>query len=101
MIIVAGTARVSPGALERAQGAMQRVIAATRRESGCLFYSYGVDVTAPDTILILEYWKDTAALKSHFAEPHIAEWMKTIGEIGVLSQDIKVFEVAGERPLAV
>lgn len=99
MIIVSGTATVAPGALAKARGAMERVIAATRTEDGCLYYSYGIDVLNPDTIIILEYWRDGAALQAHFTQPHMAEWMQKLGEIGVLSQDIRAHEVASERKL--
>ncbi|MCB2096441.1 MAG: putative quinol monooxygenase [Parvularculaceae bacterium] len=99
MIIVSGTATVSPGALDKARGAMERVIAATRREEGCLYYSYGVDVMTPDTIVVLEYWESWAALEAHFTRPHMAEWVKTLGEIGVLSRDIKACEAGAVRQL--
>lgn len=99
MIIVSGTARVKPGALEAARAAMMKVIEATRREEGCLYYSYGLDVTAPDTIIILEYWKDWPALERHFTEPHLADWVKTLGEVGVLSRDIRACEAGKTRQL--
>lgn len=99
MIIVSGTATVAPGAIEKARGAMARVIAATRAEKGCLYYSYGLDVMKPDTIIILEYWESWAALEAHFTQPHMAEWIKTLGEIGVLSRDIRACEAVAERKL--
>ena len=95
MIIASGQATVKPGALAKAREAMQAVIAATRKEAGCLFYSYGEDVSAPDSIIILEYWTDWAALERHFTAPHMAAWMKTLGDIGVVSSDIRAAE-AGE-----
>lgn len=99
MIIVSGTATVSAGALAKAKDAMTKVIEATRREDGCLYYSYGVDVMTPDTIIILEYWKDWASLEKHFTEPHMAEWIKAIGAAGVISRDIKACEAGETRPL--
>jgi len=99
MVIVSGSAAVSPGAVDKARGAMERVIAATRKEAGCLYYSYGVDVMRADTIVILEYWEDWAALEKHSAQPHMAEWVKTLGEVGVLSRDIKACEAGPVRQL--
>lgn len=99
MIIVSGTATVKPGALEKARAAMLKVIEATRREDGCIFYTYGVDVTLPDRIVILEYWKDWAALEKHFVQPHMAEWIKAIGEAGVVSREIKAAETGATRDL--
>lgn len=95
MIIVSGHAKVKPGALAKARGAMLTAIEATRKEEGCLFYSYGEDVSAPDTILVLEYWKDWASLERHFTMPHMAEWIKTLGDVGVVSRDIRAV-AAGE-----
>ena len=99
MIIVSGKAQVKPGAIDAVRDAMERVINATRAEAGCIDYSYGVDVLDPNTIIILEYWENEAALQRHFTQPHMAEWMKTLGEAGVISQDIRAFEIAGERKL--
>ena len=76
MIIVSGTATVAPGALDKARGAMER-----------------------DTIVVLEYWERWAALEAHFTRPHIAEWVKTLGEIGVLSRGIKACEAGAVRQL--
>ncbi|HBS34111.1 MAG TPA: antibiotic biosynthesis monooxygenase [Parvularcula sp.] len=99
MIIVSGHAKLKPGALARARGAMLTAIEATRREEGCLFYSYREDVTAPDTIIILEYWKDWASLERHFTEPHMVEWVKALGEVGVVSRDIRAAEAGVTRTL--
>jgi quinol monooxygenase YgiN len=99
MIIVSGHATVKPGALDKARGAMLRAIEATRKEEGCLYYSYGEDVTSPDTIIILEYWTDWAWLERHFTMPHMAEWIKTLGEVGVVSRDIRAAETGETRPL--
>jgi quinol monooxygenase YgiN len=99
MIIVSGTATVKPGALQKAREAMLKAIAATRKEDGCLFYTYGADVVAPDTIVILEYWRDWAALERHFTQPHMAEWIKTLGEVGVVSRDIRACAAGETRQL--
>jgi quinol monooxygenase YgiN len=99
MIIVSGTATVKPGAIDKARGAMLRVIEATRKEKGCLYYSYGLDLTKADTIIVLEYWEDWPSLEKHFTQPHMAEWIKTLGEVGVLSRDVRAAEVGETRPL--
>ncbi len=99
MIIVCGTANVKPGAIAGAKEAMRAMIEASRREEGCLYYSYGADIFAPDTIIALEYWKDWAALDAHFKTPHMADWRKTLAEIGVIARDLKAFEAGETRSL--
>lgn len=99
MIVVCGTAKIRPGALASASSkeAMKAMIEASRREEGCLYYAYGADVLAPDTIIALEYWKDWAALDAHFKTPHMAVWRKFLGEIGVVERDLKGIEAKEVR----
>ncbi|MCK5748330.1 MAG: antibiotic biosynthesis monooxygenase, partial [Oricola sp.] len=83
MIIVSGKAKLAPGGLVAVQKEMQALIAATRKEPGCIDYSFGADVTEPDSILVLEYWESWEALDAHVAQPHMAAWFAKLGEIGV------------------
>lgn len=99
MIIVSGKAKLSPGGLEAVRQEMQALIAATRKEAGCLEYSFGADMMEPDTILVVEYWESWEALGAHVAEPHMARWFAKLGEVGVVSQSIRFIEAGEERNL--
>jgi quinol monooxygenase YgiN len=59
-------------------------------EDGCIEYGAAVDIEGanpafgPDTLVIVEKWRDLAALKAHGASPHMKaysastkEWMAT------------------------
>ena len=97
MIIVSGKAKLAPGGLDAVMDDMRALIEKTRAEPGCLDYSFGADVTEPDTIVVLEYWKSWDALDAHTAQPHMAEWFKKLGEVGVVSQSIRFVEAGEER----
>lgn len=99
MIIVSGKAKLSPGGLEKVEKEMRAVINATRQEAGCIEYSFGADVIEPDTILALEYWESWEALGAHVAQPHMAQWVAKLGEVGVVSQSIRFIEAGEERNL--
>lgn len=99
MIIVSGKAKLSPGGLEKVQNDMQALIAATRAEAGCVDYSFGADVTEPDTILVVEYWESWEALDAHVGQPHMTQWFAKLGEVGVVSQSIRFIEAGEERNL--
>lgn len=99
MIIVSGKAKVRSGAVDAVRDVMEKAILATRKEDGCLDYSYGQDVLDPDTIIVLEYWESAEALEAHFKQLHMAEWIGALGQAGVISQDIRAFDVASERQL--
>ncbi|PQA88584.1 putative quinol monooxygenase [Hyphococcus luteus] len=99
MIIVSGKAQLSPGGLAKVQKEMETVVTATRQEDGCIGYSFGADVMEPDTLIVLEYWKDWAALDAHVKQPHMGAWFAKLGEIGVVSQEIRFIEAGEERNL--
>ena len=49
-------------------GAQEKV----RAEDGCLQYDYLLSCEQPDTVVLLEKWRDAAALEAHQAQPHMA-----------------------------
>lgn len=97
MIIVSGKVKTQPGAVDKLRDAAAEVVNATRAEEGCIDYSFGVDALEPDVIIVLEYWESWDALQNHFTAPHMAKWMKTIGEAGVVSTNLRFIEAGEER----
>ena len=47
--------------------------AAVRQEDGCLQYDYHISCEAADTVVLIERWRDAAALARHSAAPHMAQ----------------------------
>ena len=43
--------------------------AAVRAEDGCMQYDYHISCEAEDTVLLVEYWRDQAAVKCHAETP--------------------------------
>ena len=99
MILVAGTIKYQPGAIERLKPAMQKMVAATRKEDGCINYDFAVDVTAPDTLILFERWRDQAALQAHFQTAHMAEWRKAGEAAGPAERSITAWTVDEGRKL--
>lgn len=94
MIIVAGTVRVDPARREVARAAMEKVVAASRGEDGCIEYSYGVDVLDAGLVRVYEVWRDTNALQAHFKMPHLDEWRAAWIAIGVSERKLQLFEIS-------
>ena len=44
-----------------------------RAEDGCLRYDYHLSCEAPDTVALIEQWRDEAAQETHMAQPHMAD----------------------------
>ncbi len=47
--------------------------AAVRAEDGCLQYDYHISCEQPDTVVLLEKWRDAEALTVHSKQPHMAK----------------------------
>jgi quinol monooxygenase YgiN len=99
MLLVVGTIRIAPERLAEAQHAMQKVIAASRKEPGCLEYCYSEDILDPGLIHITERWVSQDAFDEHFASDHIAEWCGKWKNLGIFDRRLSIYEV--NEPLAI
>jgi len=98
-LIIAGTVRVPPQNLTAFKPHMERMLAASRAEEGCLAYSYAEDVAEPGLIRVFELWRDQAAIDAHFGTAHMAAWRAAWPAFGVSDRRLTLYETAAERPL--
>ncbi|HVY90277.1 MAG TPA: putative quinol monooxygenase [Hyphomonadaceae bacterium] len=80
MLVLSVNLRVPKAEQERLRPHMEAVVNASRRESGCLAYSYGFDLLDPDLIRVFEVYKDDDALKAHVASDHFKRWREISGQ---------------------
>ena len=99
MILVVGTVRVPEEAFASAHEAMAAMIAATRQESGCIRYAFARDLVDPQVMHVSEAWTDREALAAHGRTPHMAEWRKAIGAVGVIERDLRIYETGEGEPI--
>lgn len=99
MILILGTVTLSPDKLDGAKPAMERMVAASRAEEGCIAYGYAQDVLDPHIIHVIEKWRDRDAVAFHFATPHMAEWRGVMASLGLNGRDLKIFETDEGAPI--
>ena len=92
MILVMGTMDIKEGTLERTQHALEKVIDATRQEDGCISYSFSQDIQDPYRLHLAEAWRDMAAFKAHLALPHMANFRKKVGTLGLIKSEVRFYE---------
>ncbi|WP_054311551.1 putative quinol monooxygenase [Mesorhizobium sp. 1M-11] len=97
MLLIIGTVRLPPEKLAEARPAMERMIVASRVETGCLEYSYAEDVLIAGRIHVKEIWRDQPSLDAHFASDHIMAWRATWPELGITDRDLRVYEIGEAR----
>ena len=95
MILITGTFRIPADALERARPIMEAMIAASRKEDGCLAYTYAPDLIDDTLIHVVERWTTREALDRHFASDHLAEWRAAFPTLGITDRALELFEVDG------
>jgi quinol monooxygenase YgiN len=99
MLIVAGEIEIDPAKREEAIAAAREMMAATRREPGCISYAFSADLADPGRFRIFEEWQSQAALDAHFTAPHMAAFSAKLGGLGVRAMRIHKYEIARVDPL--
>ena len=88
MIHVLAILTAKPGLRGKVLEAFNANVPNVLAEDGCIEYGAAVDIEnatpafGPDTLVVIEKWRDLAALKAHAASPHMKaysastkEWM--------------------------
>jgi quinol monooxygenase YgiN len=99
MIIVIGRVEYDPAATERLQPALDAMMRATWAESGCLSYSIAIESRSEGVATVVERWKSEADMRAHLESPHMALFNDAIAD-AVRGMDVKIYDVANERTLA-
>ncbi len=92
MILIVGTVRIPSGTIDAARPAMEKMLAASRAEAGCVRYSYALDVLDEGLVHVSEAWANRDALTAHFHTPHMAEWRAAFAGMGVTDRDLRLYE---------
>lgn len=87
MIYVIATIELQPGTREAFLAEFRRVVPKVKAEKGCIEYGPAVDVKTDissqlppreNAVTIVEKWASLTHLKAHLAEPHMAEYRKSV-----------------------
>ena len=80
MLILSVFLRVPPDQVEVLRPHMEAVVAASRAEPGCLFYTLAEDIAEPGLIRAFEVYTDDDALKAHGESEHFKAWRAASGQ---------------------
>jgi quinol monooxygenase YgiN len=98
-VAVLGTLRFPPERMDDVLPHLQRLVAATYENDGCIAYDVAVDPFDPGLIRFSELWPDRASLERHLAAPHIEPWRAVVRAHGVLGRSFTTYDISGVRPL--
>jgi quinol monooxygenase YgiN len=93
MIVIAGKIQVRPERREEAVRAALAMAEATRREQGCVSYTFYGDLVDQGTFFLFEEWESDAALAAHFQTEHMARFQQQVPALLAAPPTIKRYVV--------
>jgi quinol monooxygenase YgiN len=99
IIIHIALTAASEAELQKLLAVAPKVIAATRKEKGCIEYAFARDVLDPRTLRVTERWASPAALEAHMNEPHTKEILAATRAANITAMSAKMFQGSGEQEL--
>ncbi|MEG3089267.1 putative quinol monooxygenase [Sphingomonas sp. PB4P5] len=98
MLIVTGTMSVPPTDLADFVAALRDLAVATRRRDGNLSYDAAILDASAGQLLVVERWRDQAALSAHLTAEDTTEFVRRWQDR--MSGDIRKYDATNERPLS-
>jgi quinol monooxygenase YgiN len=83
---------------------MRATQARVREQPGCIAYEFAEALDEPGHFLVVQRWRDLAALEQHYRSPAFATYQEEIGEQLVRSSELRLhvvsesFEPVGSSP---
>jgi quinol monooxygenase YgiN len=77
-LIVVATIAARDGHVALVREALEAVVPPSRAEAGCLRYDLHVDLGNHASFIMLETWRDEAALAAHEATPHFQQLVQAV-----------------------
>ena len=94
MIIVTGSVRARPDALDELLTLCLEHVHRSRTERGCLLHSVHQNVEDPLVLVFLEHWEDGDALAAHFAQPASLAFVKELSELAAERPTMTIYEAS-------
>ena len=98
MIVVNAIVKTTAEDIAALKAAVATMETASRAESGCLDYTFSVELSDPTTIRITEKWQTLEDLQAHFEMAHMAEFQAAMGANPPLSMDASFYEATEIQP---
>ncbi len=80
-LVIVATLTAKPGHGATLKAALETVVPPSRAEAGCHRYDLHADNGNPDSFVMLEEWRDAAALTEHESTPHFQALVAAVGGI--------------------
>ncbi|QCJ42159.1 antibiotic biosynthesis monooxygenase [Bacillus sp. S3] len=88
MIRVVCKGKLKPGVkVEEYLSLAREVVVETRKEKGCIMYTYHQDINDPSILTTMEEWEDEGAIQKHNKSEHV---LKIVPELRKLRESTEI-----------
>jgi quinol monooxygenase YgiN len=94
MLVLHAYIKVDPNQREEYLGHARNVMEGSKAEEGCNSYHLYEDTLEANTFVMVEEWKDAAALEFHFGTAHYKTFKEATSEMVVEPARLVKYEVA-------
>ena len=99
MLVIAGVITLDAAKREEAIAAASVMMSETRKEAGCISYTFSADLDNPGSFRIFEEWESQKALDAHFVTPHMATFQGVVGGLGVTEMAVQKYQITSVGPI--
>jgi quinol monooxygenase YgiN len=99
MIIVSGTLRLAAEHVDQAMALGATMAEASLAEEGCSAYGFWQSSADPTLVRVFEEWASEEDLGTHFATPHMADFMAGLGQLSISEMELSKYTVSDKSPL--
>jgi quinol monooxygenase YgiN len=99
VIVLAGTIRIPPENLDRARPDLEAMVQITRKEPGCLAYSFSFDVVEQGLVRVFEVFSNAEALAAHQTSPHMAAFRTQRETWGMFERNMTQYEISSFKKI--
>jgi quinol monooxygenase YgiN len=85
--------KARPGKVNELLSIVSSLVEPTRKEPGCLQYILLQNNEDPTDLTLVEEWRDSKALESHFATKHFKDALKNLPNLVASEPDIRRYHV--------
>jgi quinol monooxygenase YgiN len=93
-LIILVTVVVHPEDAEAFQSLAATMMLATRAEPGCIEYTFSRAIDETRRFMLTERWQDAAALQTHFATPHMRDFLNAARALRIERREATRYAIA-------
>ncbi|ARS53148.1 putative quinol monooxygenase [Kushneria konosiri] len=89
---ILATIEAKSGEEARVEAELTKVVAPSREDDGCLLYTLTRDSQQPSRFIMVEQWRDRAALDGHIATEHYKQMAQSL-ENAIEQMEVREYDV--------